>query len=128
MSHKIFDNDLVAIRKSKIALKLNKPACIEMCIHYDYIKNKYDNKSKTLFTDTGSLMYQIKTAGFKPKMYSFLVDNSGHKIAKGVNKNIIAAISHNEYKYVLLNNKCIGHSMMSIYLSIYLSIYIYIYI
>ena len=32
MSHKLFDNNLVAIRKSKLALKLNKPAYIEMCI------------------------------------------------------------------------------------------------
>ena len=32
MSHKIFDNNLVAIRKSKLALKLNKPAYNEMCI------------------------------------------------------------------------------------------------
>ena len=72
MSHKIFDNNLVAIHKSKLALKLNKPAYIGMCIlklskvlmyefHYDYIKNKYYNKSKLLFTDTDSLMYEIKT-------------------------------------------------------------------
>ena len=48
MSHKIFDNNLVAICKSKVALKLNKPAYIGMGIlelskilmyefHYDYI-------------------------------------------------------------------------------------------
>ena len=29
--------------------------------HYDYIKNKYDNKSKLLFTVTNRLMYEIKT-------------------------------------------------------------------
>ena len=72
MSHKIFDNDLIAIRKNKVTLMLNKPAYIGLCIlelskvlmyefHYDYIKNKYGNNSRLLFTDTGSLMYEIKT-------------------------------------------------------------------
>ena len=32
MSHKIFDNNLVATRKSKNSLKLNKPPYIGMCI------------------------------------------------------------------------------------------------
>ena len=72
MSHAIFDKNLVAIRESKLALRLNKSACIGMSIlefskvliyefHYDYVKNKHDNLSKLLFTDTDSLIYEIKT-------------------------------------------------------------------
>ena len=37
-------------------------------------------------------------------------DNSEHKNAKGINKNDAATISHNEYKDVLLNKKCLRHS------------------
>ena len=71
MSHKIFDNNLVAIRKSKLALKVNKLAYIQYIrMHYlelrnkflyDYIKNKYDNKSQLLFTEIDIIMYEIKT-------------------------------------------------------------------
>ena len=57
MSHKIFDNNVVAIRKDKLMLTLNKPVHIGMCIlkfsiglmykfHYNSTKNKYDSKSK----------------------------------------------------------------------------------
>ena len=70
MPHKIFGNNLVAIRKSKLPLKLNKRAYIGICMlelskvlmykfHYDYIKNKYGSKSNLLLTDTESLMYEI---------------------------------------------------------------------
>ena len=44
-------------------------------------------------------------------MYSFLVDNNEHKKAKVMNKNVVTTISPNEYKDVLLNNKCLRHSM-----------------
>ena len=37
--------------------------------------------------------------GLKSKMYSYLVDeNSVHKKANSVNKNVVAVISHYEYK------------------------------
>ena len=45
----------------------------------------------------------------KPIMYSFLIDNSEHKRAKCMNKNVVATISYNEYTDFLLNNKCIRH-------------------
>ena len=71
MSHKILDNDLVAIRKSKVSLTLIKPACVGMCIldfskvlmyefRYECIKTEYDDKSRILFTDTDSSIYEIK--------------------------------------------------------------------
>ena len=45
--------------------------------------------------------------GLNPKIYSYLVDdNSEQKKTKGVNKNVAATISHNEYKDVLLIKKC----------------------
>ena len=47
-----------------------------------------------------------------PRMYSFLVDdNSEHKKAKGMNRNNVATINYNKYTDVLLNNKCIRHSI-----------------
>ena len=71
MSHKIYDNDLVEIRKNKFALTLNKPAYMRMFIlelskvlmyefNYVYIKKKYGNNSRLLFTDTDSLMYETE--------------------------------------------------------------------
>ena len=49
--------------------------------------------------------------GLKANMYLYLVnDNSELKKAKGVNRNVVATISHNEYKDALLNKKCLGHS------------------
>ena len=49
---KIFDNNLVVIRKNKVTLTLcvldlSKVLMYEF--HYDYIKNKYDNNSRLLF-------------------------------------------------------------------------------
>ena len=48
-------------------------------------------------------------------MYLFLVDDSSdHKKANGVNKSFVESIGHREYKDVLLNRKCLKHSMNKI--------------
>ena len=71
MSHKIFDNDLMAIRKNKVTVALSKPAYVGMCVldlskvlmsefHYNHIKNKYEKNARLLFPDIESLMYEIK--------------------------------------------------------------------
>ena len=69
---KIFNENLVAVHKIKEVLTLNRPAYVGMCIldlsktlmydfHYNYIKKKYGDKAKLLFTDTDSLTYEIET-------------------------------------------------------------------
>ena len=72
MPHKILENGLIAKRKNKVTLTLNKPVYIGMCIlelskvlmyefHYNCIKNKYHNNSRLFSIDTDILMYEIKT-------------------------------------------------------------------
>ena len=71
----IFCEELIAVHMKKTSLIFNKPVYLGMCIldlsktimyefHYNYIKKKYGDKTKLLFTDTDSLMYEIKTEDF----------------------------------------------------------------
>ena len=71
VSSKIFNENLMAVHKVKETLTLNRPAYVGMCIldlskmlmydfHYNYIKIKYNNKARLLFTDTDSLTYEIE--------------------------------------------------------------------
>ena len=68
----IFGNDLASVRKSEVTFTLSKLAYVGMCMldlnkvfiyefHYDYIKIKYGNNSSLSITNTGSLVYEIKT-------------------------------------------------------------------
>ena len=45
-------------------------------------------------------------------MYSFLIDsNSENKKTKSASRNVVKEITYDEYKDVLLNNKCLRKSM-----------------
>ena len=71
----ILCEDLVAIHMKETRLVFDKPVYLGMCIldisktsmydfNYNYVKQKYEDKAKLLFTDTDSLMYEIETEDF----------------------------------------------------------------
>ena len=75
VSSKIFNENLVDVHKIKETLLLNRPAYIGMHIlhlsktlmydfYYNYIKKKYENNAKLLFTDTDSLTYEMEAKDF----------------------------------------------------------------
>ena len=86
-------------------------AMIKKCLT---LVTKYYDNSNTLVVGkmkdetAGVVIEEFVT--LKPKMYSYL-HNSKHKKAKGMNRNVVATISHSKSKDVLLNKKCLRHSM-----------------
>ena len=81
--------------------------------YYSTKSKYYDNSNNLVIGTVKDETRDVAIEEFvwlKDKMYSSLVDNNEHK-KKGVNRNGIATISHNEYKDVLLNNKGIRHSV-----------------
>ena len=68
----IFNEDLVAAHCLSTKIELNKPIYVGFAIldlsktlmydfHYGYIKQKYGQNAQLCFTDTDSLLYDIKT-------------------------------------------------------------------
>ena len=92
VSSKIFSEILVAVNMIRERLKLDKPSYVGMCIldlskslmydfHYNYIKRKYGDGAKLLFTDTDSLCYVIETDDVYEDLYKdrHLFDNSNYR-------------------------------------------------
>ena len=88
-SQKVFSKNFVAIHEIKPVLTLNKPIYVGFSIldlskllmyefHCKCIKNKFD--AKLLFTDTDTLVYEIKTGDAYEDFYQDknLFDSSDH--------------------------------------------------
>ena len=104
MSQKIFSNNFVATPKNNLVQEFNEIALIGMCtsdlskvlmleVHYDYIKNKYDNKSKLLLTDTNStaqkIMFSIKDFFNKCDRIRNFLRIWSHLLKKSTTENFI---------------------------------------
>ena len=108
-SCKIFNENLVSVHMKKTSLTMVKPVYLGMCIldlsktimfdfHYNYIKSKYGNKAKLLFSDTDSLMYEIETEDFYKDISgdvknrfdtSDYPENHPSGIPTGINKKVL---------------------------------------
>ena len=90
ISSKVIDKDFVAVHCSKKVLTLNKPIYVGFCIlelskllmyqfHYDYILKTF-NDVKLLFTDTDSLVYEIRGRNVYEQCFKdkHLFDYSGY--------------------------------------------------
>ena len=106
---KIFNENLVSVHMKKTSLTMNKPVYLGMSIldlskiimfdfHYKYIKPKYENKAKLLFTDTDSFLYEIQTEDFYKDISGDVKDRfdtsdypEGHPsgIPTGINKKVL---------------------------------------
>ena len=106
---KIFSENLVSVHMKKTSLTMNKPVYLGMCIldlsktimydfHYQYIKSKYGDKAKLLFSDTDSLMYEIQTEDFYKDISgdvknkfdtSDYPENHPSGIPTGINKKVL---------------------------------------
>jgi hypothetical protein len=91
--HKIYGENLLAIKQLQKCVKLDKPIYVGLSVldlsklhmyefHYDYILPKYQENATLLFTDTDSLCYHIKTDDMYKDMKEdkHLFDMSGYNM------------------------------------------------
>ena len=135
-SCKIFNENLVSVHMKKTSLTMNKPVYLGMCIldiskiimfdfHYNYIKPKYGNKAKLLFTDTDSFIYEIQTEDFYKDISGDVKDrfdtsdypkNHPSGIPTGINKKVLGmfkdeAAGKNIKEFVGLRSKLYSYKM-----------------
>ena len=133
------DNDnenLVSVHMKKTSLTMNKPVYLGMSIldlsktlmydfHYGYIKRKYGNRAKLLFTDTDSFLYEIQTEDFYKDISGDIKDRfdtsdypESHPsgIPTGINKKVLGMFKDevagkNIKEFVGLRSKLYSYKM-----------------
>ena len=133
---KIFNENLVSVHMKKTSLTMNKPVYLGMSIldlskiimfdfHYKYIKPKYRNHAKLLFTDTDSFLYEIQTEDFYKDISGDVKNRfdtsdypEGHPsgIPTGINKKVLGmfkdeAAGKNINEFVGLRAKLYSYKM-----------------
>ena len=123
VSSKIFNEHFMAVHKVKETLTLNRPTYVGMCIldlskmlmydsHYNYIKKKYNNRARLLFTDTDSLTYEIEAEDIYKDFWNDkdMFDNRDYPESSpyhcNVNKKIIGKFTDEAYGIPI--TECIG--------------------
>lgn len=105
----VFDEDLVAIELHKTHIKMTKPLIVGMCVldlskilmyefFYKYLKPKYGENIRLLYTDTDSLILEIKTEN----VYEDIRDDKHNMF------DTSGYASDNSYGIVKKNNKVPG--------------------
>ena len=95
----------------KLKLKMSRERSSKVIFDFNNYSTKskyYDDSNKLVIekikNETAGVLIE-EFSGLESKMYPSLIeDNSKHKKAKGVNKNVASRVSYNGYMDVLLKN------------------------
>ena len=108
----------MAVHKVKEKLTLNRPAYVGMCIldlikmliydfHYNYIKKKYNNRARLLFTDTDSLTYEIEAEDVCKDFWNDkdMFDNSDYQESSPYFCNVNNSLFNSVYFLVQISSR-----------------------
>jgi len=121
VSRKIFYGaNLVAVHRRQTNVKLNKPEYVGACIldlskyymydfWYGYLKRKYGDRVKLLYTDTDSLIIEIETENIYQDMIDDCIignlPSMSHNLPGRTNSNIMGVISRSSlFNSVVFNS------------------------
>ena len=116
VTHKLFDKDYAAVQEIKPVLVLNKPIYVRFTVldltkwnmydlHYNFIKKNFNGE--LLFTDTDSLVYEIKLENVCEEIFNwkYLFDFSNYskdsKFFDDTNKKLIRKMKNESGRVII---------------------------